>query len=214
MSLRFIPTRVHGILDYVNGGALLAAPELLQTKDEPQAVLISRLAGGGATANTLMTDFELGAVKAIPMRAHLLFDAMSGVLLAGAPWLLGYARGGIRYWLPHVFVGVAEVFAAMTSKTKPSYYKAKPESVDILRSLLKAKGEPGRSVEGSGGAYGGAVGLVVAGFSAGALILFLLRRSRGDAEGRDAKERKRIVREFVHRLKETSADQEEKGASQ
>ncbi len=207
MSLRFIPTRVHGVLDYVYGTALLAAPDLLQTKDEPQAVLVSRMAGGGATANTLMTDFELGAVKAIPMRAHLVFDGMSGVLLAGAPWLLGYARGGVRYWLPHAFVGIAEVFAAMATKTEPSYYKAKPESVDILRSLLKAKREPGWRTESNGGAYGGAVGLAVGGLGAGALILFLLRRTRRNAEERDADERKRIVREFVRRLEETSASQ-------
>ncbi len=47
MSLRFIPTRVHGVLDYVHGSALLAAPELLGIKDEPRATLVSRLAGGG-----------------------------------------------------------------------------------------------------------------------------------------------------------------------
>ncbi len=136
---RFIPTRVHGVLDYVHGTGLLAAPETLRTKDEPRAALVSRLAGGGATAYTLMTDFEWGAVKAIPMRVHLVLDAISGVLLAAAPWLFGYARGGARYWLPHVFVGLAEVLVAVTTKTEPSYYKAKPESVDIIRALLKAK---------------------------------------------------------------------------
>ncbi len=36
-----------------------------------------------------MTDFELGAVKAIPMPVHLMLDAASGALLAGAPWLRG-----------------------------------------------------------------------------------------------------------------------------
>lgn len=139
MSRRFIPTSVHGVLDYVHGTALLAAPELLQTKDEPQAALVSRLAGGGATAYTLMTDFELGIVRALPMRTHLRLDAMSGVLLAAAPWLFGYARGGVRYWLPHVFVGVAEVLVAMATKTEPSYYKAKPTTGDLIRALLKVK---------------------------------------------------------------------------
>ena len=139
MGIRFIPTRIHGVLDYVHGSALLAAPELLRTKDEPRATLVSRLAGGGATAYTLMTDFELGAVKVIPMPVHLMLDAVSGALLAGAPWLLGYAKGGPRYWLPHAFVGVAEVLVAMMSKTEPSYYKAKPELLDVVWGLLKAK---------------------------------------------------------------------------
>ena len=182
MNLRFIPTRVHGVLDYVNGTALLAAPELLRTKDEPRAALVSRLAGGGATVSTLMTDFELGAVKAIPVPVHLTLDAVSGALLAGAPWLLGYAKGGTRYWLPHAFVGTAEVLAAAATKTEPSYYKAKPESVDVVRDLLKAKrGSGWRRTESSGGTYGGTVGLVVGTLSAGMLILFLLRRTRGGA---------------------------------
>lgn len=182
MGMRFIPTRVHGVLDYVHGATLLAAPELLRTKDEPRATLVSRLAGGGATVSTLMTDFELGAVKAIPVPAHLMLDAVSGALLAGAPWLLGYAKGGTRYWLPHAFVGAAEVFAAAATKTEPSYYKAKPELADVVRGLLKAKRGSGRRRTGSsGGAYGGAVGLAAGGLGAGALILFLLRRSRGVA---------------------------------
>ncbi len=208
MNLQFIPTRVHGVLDYIHGAALLTAPELLQTKDEPRATLVSRLAGGGATAYTMMTDFELGAVKAMSMRAHLALDALSGTLLAGAPWLLGYARGGPRYWLPHAFVGVADVLVAMTTKTEPSYYKVKPESVDILRSLLNVKrgsGQPGSSA----GTYGGAVGLAAGGLGAGTLLLFLLRRTRGGAE-----ERKRTVREFVRRLEEQSTDREEKSISE
>jgi hypothetical protein len=207
MNRRFIPTRVHGALDYIHGAALLAAPELLRTKDEPRATLVSRLAGGGATAYTMMTDFELGIVKAMSMRAHLALDALSGTLLAGAPWLLGYAKGGPRYWLPHAFVGVADVLVAMTTKTEPSYYKVKPESVSIFQSLLKAKREPGRPGS-SGGAYGGAVGLAAGGLGAGALILFLLRRIRGDA-----KERKRTVREFVRRLEEQPTGQKEKSIS-
>ena len=181
MNLRFVPTRVHGVLDYVHGVALLAAPELLQTKDEPRAALVSRIAGGGATAYTLMTDFELGAVKVIPVPVHLMLDAASGVLLAGAPWLLGYAKGGARYWLPHALVGGSEVFAAVATKTEPSY-KVKPQLADVFRGRLKAK--RGFGWQGTGGSevtYGGAVRLAVGVLSAGTLILFLLRRTRGGA---------------------------------
>jgi hypothetical protein len=182
MNLQFIPTRVHGMLDYVDGAALLAAPELLGTKDEPRAALVSRMAGGGATASTLMTDFELGAVKVIPVPVHLMLDAVSGALLVSAPWLLGYAKGGTRYWLPHVFVGAAEMLAAAATKTEPSYYKAKPELVDVFRGWLKGRGRSGwRRGGSSGGTYGGAVGLAVGALSAATLILFLLRRTRGGA---------------------------------
>ena len=244
MNLRFIPTRVHGILDYVNGSALLAAPELLRTKDEPRAALVSRLVGGGATASTLMTDFELGAVKAIPMPIHLTLDAVTGALLVGAPWLLGYAKGGPRYWLPHALVGTGEVLAAVATKTKPAYYKAKPQLVDVFRDGLKARRRSGWGRTGSSrGTRGGAVVLTVSALSAGAVILFLLRRTQGDVreeveeapeaaehpvdqeEGaakdqeevgaveEPAEERKRTVREFVRRLEEHSASQQQEAGA-
>ncbi len=200
------------MLDYAHGVALLAVPELLQTKDEPRAALVSRMAGGGATAYTLMTDFELGAVKAIPVPVHLMLDAVSGALLAGAPWLLGYAKGGTRYWLPHAFVGAAEVLAAAATKTEPSYYKAKPELVDVFRGRLKAKRRfAWLRTGGSEGTYGGAVGLAVGGLSAGTLVLFLLRRTRGDAreEVEEAPEAPRSAVEEHERFSRTEAEPQE-----
>src|ERR687886_2946987 len=119
MNLRVIPTSVHGVLDYVTGSALLAAPELFGLKDVPPAALTPRLAGTGATAYSLLTDYELGAVRLLPMRVHLVLDAASGALLAAAPWAFGSARRGVRYWLPHAVVGTSEIFLAMTTRTEP-----------------------------------------------------------------------------------------------
>lgn len=121
MNTRIIPTRLHGVLDYMTGGMLMAAPELFGLKDVPAAALTPRLAGAGAAAYSLATDYELGAVRVLPMKAHLAMDAASGVALAASPWLLGYARAGRKYWLPHVAVGAFEILAALSTKTRPSY---------------------------------------------------------------------------------------------
>jgi len=137
MNLRVIPTSVHGVLDYVTGSALLAAPELFRLKDVPPAALTPRLAGAGATTYSLMTDYELGAVRLLPMPVHLALDAMSGVLLASSPWLLGYAKNGLRYWLPHTLVGVSEIFAALATKTRPPKRRAMPGLVESVRSYLR-----------------------------------------------------------------------------
>ena len=118
--MRFIPTRVHGVLDYVTGSALLAAPELFRLKDVRASALAPRVSGAVATAYSALTNYELGLVKVLPMRAHLALDAASGVLLAASPWLLGYRRHGTRYWLPHTLVGAMEVAVAMTTKTESS----------------------------------------------------------------------------------------------
>ncbi len=120
MNLRVIPTFAHGILDYATGSALLAAPELFKLKDVPASALAPRIAGGGAAAYSLLTDYELGAVKLLPMKIHLALDAASGVMLAASPWLFGFAKQGKSYWLPHLLVGTQEILASVMTKTEPS----------------------------------------------------------------------------------------------
>jgi hypothetical protein len=115
--MRMIPTQVHGVLDYLTGGTLLSAPKVLGLNDVPASARVLRLAGGAAALYSLLTDYELGAAKLVPMPAHLAMDAASGVLLASSPWLFGFAKEGPRYWLPHVAVGTTEMLAAAMTKT-------------------------------------------------------------------------------------------------
>jgi hypothetical protein len=117
MSLRVISTGVHGTLDYLASGVNLILPWLLRLEDEPPAALVPRLAGGMGAGYSLIIDYELGAVKVLPMTVHFALDAAKGALLVSSPWLFGFARNGPRYWLPHVLVGTADMLAAATSKT-------------------------------------------------------------------------------------------------
>lgn len=116
--MRLISTQIHGVLDYVTGGTLLSAPKVLGIEDVPASARVLRLAGGGAALYSMLTDYELGAVKLVPMPVHLALDAASGALLASSPWLFGFAREGSRYWLPHVLGGATEMLAAATTKTR------------------------------------------------------------------------------------------------
>jgi hypothetical protein len=136
MNLRVMPTSVHGVLDYVTGSALLAAPELFRLKDVPSAALTPRLTGAGATAYSLLTDYEFGVVRLLPMPVHLALDAMSGALLATSPWLLGYAKNGPRYWLPHALVGASEILAALVTKTQPPRRRVMPGLMESVRRYL------------------------------------------------------------------------------
>ena len=72
--------------------ALMVSPTL-HLEDVPASARTLRLWTAGAIGLTMLTDFELGVVRAVPMPAHLLIDAMAGPALAAAPWLLGSARG-------------------------------------------------------------------------------------------------------------------------
>jgi hypothetical protein len=116
--MRFIPTQAHAVLDYLTGGTLIAAPRVLGITDEPAAAKVLEVAGGAATAYSLVTDYELGLVKVLPMRTHLLLDAASGALIAASPWLFGFAGRGTRYWVPHAVLGAMEILAALTTKTE------------------------------------------------------------------------------------------------
>lgn len=116
-TTRVIPTQVHAVLDYLTGGALVAAPRLLGLTGTTAGKVLD-LAGGIATAQSLLTDYELGLIKAIPMRSHLALDAASGAIVAASPWLFGFAGNGRKYWLPHVIVGATEILAAAITKTR------------------------------------------------------------------------------------------------
>jgi hypothetical protein len=117
MNLRVIPTEIHGVLDYLASGINLVFPKALGLHDAPWAALVPRINGVAGAGYSLVTDYELGAFKMLPMPAHLTFDAAKGAFMASSPWVFGFAKNGTRYWLPHVLMGTAEVLAAITSKT-------------------------------------------------------------------------------------------------
>jgi hypothetical protein len=111
-----LPTRIHGFMDYLMGVALVAIPLASRFGAGPQTWL-PVLLGGGAILYSLFTDYELGAVRMIPMPAHLVLDAMSGLLLAASPWIFGFSE---FIWMPHVVLGLAEVGAAMITQVRPA----------------------------------------------------------------------------------------------
>src|SRR5690606_32770349 len=66
----------------------------------------------------LMTDYELGAVKAMPLSAHLTMDLVAGIFLAASPWLFGFAEE--VFW-PHLIVGLLEIGAGLMTRKEPDY---------------------------------------------------------------------------------------------
>ena len=114
--MRVIPTRIHGMLDYGMGLLLIVAPWLFGFADGGPEMWIPILLGAGTIAYSLITDYELGVARVIPMRTHLMIDLAGGLLLAVSPWLFGFADD---VWLPHLVLGVLEVGASLMSQTRP-----------------------------------------------------------------------------------------------
>jgi hypothetical protein len=114
--MRFISTRTHGVLDYVMGALLIVAPYLLGFADGTAAQWVPQILGAGAIVYSLLTNYELGAVRVIPMPVHLMLDIGSGVLLAASPWLFGFAD---RVFWPHLILGLVEIGAGLMTRTVP-----------------------------------------------------------------------------------------------
>lgn len=117
--MRFIPTKIHGYMDYMMGLLLIASPWLFDFADGGAQQWIPVVLGAGAIIYSLMTDYELGVSRIISMPAHLNLDLVSGIFLAASPWLFGFAE---EVYLPHLILGILEIGAALTTKREPGHH--------------------------------------------------------------------------------------------
>jgi hypothetical protein len=115
--MRFLPTRVHGVLDYLMGGLLIASPWLFDFARGGAETWVPVILGAGAIIYSLMTDYELGVSRSISMRTHLMLDMWSGILLAASPWLFGFDE---YVYMPHLILGIVEVVASLVTERTPS----------------------------------------------------------------------------------------------
>ncbi len=121
-SIRFIPTSVHGVLDYLVGIALIAAPWLFGFAYVGGiAVYLPIILGIGLILYSLLTRYELGlpGIKFIPMPYHLVIDFIAAVLLAVSPFLFGFSSKPLNVWLPHLIVGIVVILVVLVSQTHP-----------------------------------------------------------------------------------------------
>ena len=82
--------------------------------------------GVGTIGYSLLTDYELGLFKVIPMPMHLALDAANGALLAASPWLFGFAE---EVSAPHLGLGLFEIVVTASSQATPA------RAVDLGTSL-------------------------------------------------------------------------------
>jgi hypothetical protein len=111
--MRFISTKVHGIMDYTVGALLSASPLFLSSEFKTARKLLVT-AGIVATIYSLFTDYELGAIRKLPMKTHLKLDVLSGLSLMAAPFILDVQKEEKTTLL---LTGLVEVGAGLLSKT-------------------------------------------------------------------------------------------------
>jgi len=116
--MKTITTKTHGVIDYLMGIIIAISPWIFNFARGGPETLIPGLVGMTGILYSLMTNYEFGAIKVIPMRVHLLLDYLTGALLVASPWLFGF--NDIVY-LPHVILGVLEIGAAAMTESAPRH---------------------------------------------------------------------------------------------
>src|SRR3954451_4361969 len=113
--MKRISTRTHGVLDFLTAGTLVTLTRALGWSREVTNLLTG--AGLGALGYSVLTRYEWGLIKIMPMKAHLALDALSGASLCAAPLLLSDEEPEVKAAL--VGLGLFELAAALTTETEP-----------------------------------------------------------------------------------------------
>lgn len=113
--MNIISTKVHGVLDYLVGALLIAAPWIFDFNRGGAETWVPVILGAGAILYSLFTDYEYSISRSISMKTHLILDVISGILLAASPWIFGFND---FVYLPHLIFGILEIgVSAMTQTT-------------------------------------------------------------------------------------------------
>ncbi|MGF1583831.1 MAG: hypothetical protein ACFCUM_00820 [Bacteroidales bacterium] len=115
--MRFIPSKLHGILDYLAGVILILIPWINGFGDGGPAQMVLVTAGILIIVMSLLTDYEYGFFKVIPMEIHLVTDALLGMFLMMSPWLFDFSYVSLG---PHLLFGFLLIVAALFTKVKQS----------------------------------------------------------------------------------------------
>ncbi len=114
--MRIIPTRIHGILDYLVGIILIASPWVFDFDNGGAETWVPVVVGIMVLLQTIMTDFEVGIIRKIPMASHLRMDFFIGLFLAASPWIFDFDE---VVWEPHVIFGLFSILASIMTRTTP-----------------------------------------------------------------------------------------------
>jgi len=111
--MRFLPTSVHGVIDYLWGMALLSTPWVFGFADVPAAKWTAVVFGLGAILYAALTAYELGIIKILPMSLHSILDGLGGIALAASPLVFEFSE---QVFWPHVLFGLFSGAASLVTR--------------------------------------------------------------------------------------------------
>ena len=88
-----VPAFVHGVVEYLAGALLIAAPFLFSFEDDT-ATAVSIVAGVLVLSVTASTALPTGLIRSIPVQAHAVIDFLLAAALIASPFLFGFSDDG------------------------------------------------------------------------------------------------------------------------
>lgn len=111
--MRFIPTKIHGVADYIVGLLVIGLPYLFNLVGS--SVSYFTIIGIAAILYSLFTDYELGVIRVLRIRFHLLLDAVFGLFMLAAPLLFDLPRQAS--WTSYL-IGALALLLVVTTNTR------------------------------------------------------------------------------------------------
>lgn len=134
--MNIISTKAHAILDYALVLLLFLSPRLFKLMDysdtNPAVWIVPSSIAVLIASSAVMTDYEGGLFRWLPMQFHLYADLALGFILAISPWLFGFADFA---FFPHLIIGVVIIITSMLTKKRTVYSVARePREPFIYKS--------------------------------------------------------------------------------
>ena len=99
--MKFVTKQIHAYLDYPVAIALIGLPFLLNLgTSNPLAFQLSVITGVAALILTILTDHQLGVIRVVSYKIHLIVDFLVGIVFVLAPFIFSFeGLDAYYYWL-------------------------------------------------------------------------------------------------------------------
>ena len=112
---RPISTKTHGVIDYALWVTTVGALPKMMNSATATASLV-RSAGTAASVNAMITDYEAGLVRVMPMKGHLALDLAMCTALVLSPFFLPASER--RYAFIPVALGAIGLVTGLMTQTE------------------------------------------------------------------------------------------------
>jgi hypothetical protein len=117
--MKVIPTYLHGAFDYICGFTLILSPSILGFSEaQGPERLIPQASGLFILLQCLMTRYECGILRVLPMVTHLRNESLVALFVALSPWVFDFP-GPLAAWVPYSIVGGAILLSCLLTTDKP-----------------------------------------------------------------------------------------------